>query len=459
MDIRLSKPYIVGVEDVIHMVIGTESEIVEFKLTTGERKAAAEALAAMLNKHRKGTIYFGIDDGGYIKGQQISDSTKRDIAATIAELIEPKVTPTIEAVNIDGKDVIRVTAAGLSRPYSVGGKYLIRVGTENRLMGQEDLRLLLQNDDYSSKWEEELTDHKPAEIDERAFVDFYKSATSAGRLRADEYDRDKLLGNLGLLRDGFLTNGAYALFGKEAKIGLKLATYATESKVTFLDLQLLSGNIYGLIEAAVSYILGRLNWRIEFGTVKRREIPEIPSEAIREIVVNAFAHTDYASLPEIEVNIHPGKVEIYSPGSFPYDLTPYDFIKESLPSFKRNRAILDILFRSKDVEKSGTGFQRVDALCRESGVVWTYRKVAYGFFFEFARPSFRRNMEAASPGASEAAVLDFLRKKGSLGKEELSRLLGKSEKTVSRALSSLAEKGLVEKTGPGRPSRWRIRED
>ena len=62
------------------MIIGEESEILEFKLTTGERREATEAIVAILNKHCKGTLYFGIDDNGYVKGQQVSDSTKKDIS-------------------------------------------------------------------------------------------------------------------------------------------------------------------------------------------------------------------------------------------------------------------------------------------------------------------------------------------------------------------------------------------
>ena len=66
---------------------------------------------------------------------------------------------------------------------------------------------------------------------------------------------------------------------------------------------------------------------------------------------------------------------------FPDELTPLDFINKNLPSYKRNRLILDVLFRSKDVEKAGTGFQRVNELCNSQNVSWTFRKEAYGFFF------------------------------------------------------------------------------
>lgn len=38
-----------------------------------------EVISAILNKHTKGTLYFGIDDNGFVKGQQISDNIKKEI--------------------------------------------------------------------------------------------------------------------------------------------------------------------------------------------------------------------------------------------------------------------------------------------------------------------------------------------------------------------------------------------
>ena len=34
------------------------------------------------------------------------------------------------------------------------------------------------------------------------------------------------------------------------------------------------------------------------------------------------------------------------------------------------------------MEKSGTGFQRVNSSCNEYGVIWNYRKDNYGFLFD-----------------------------------------------------------------------------
>lgn len=272
------------------MVIGSESETVEFKLTTGEKNEAVEAMAAILNKHCRGTVYFGVDDSGFVRGQQISDSTKKDISRIISDAIEPRIAPTIEVLTIEQRTIIKVSFSGHNRPYAVNGKYLIRTGTENRRMSPDELKRLIKNDDYSSKWEEGVTDYTAEDLDDEALKDFYQSAKDCGRLSMKEYDKGKLLTTLDIVRGGKINNGGYALFGKNAKIGLKLASYATDNKVTFTDLKLLEGNIYNLVNAALDYILNRINWRSEIGARKRKEIPEIPEEAIREIIVNAFAH-------------------------------------------------------------------------------------------------------------------------------------------------------------------------
>ena len=51
------------------MIIGTESETVEFKQTTGEKKEAMESISAILNKHCRGTLYFGVDNSGFVNKQ------------------------------------------------------------------------------------------------------------------------------------------------------------------------------------------------------------------------------------------------------------------------------------------------------------------------------------------------------------------------------------------------------
>ena len=439
------------------MLIGEENEMTEFKETTGERKEAMQSIVAILNKHCRGTIYFGIKDNGFVCGQEIMDSTKKDISRWIYDSIYPRITPTIDIFTVEDKRIIRVSFSGKNRPYSFNGEYLVRIGTENRRMTPDELKRLVMHADYSSKWEEEITEYESSDVDENSLRDFYESAVACGRLEMKEYEKEKLLNVLNLTSEDHLNNAGESLFGLNAKIGLKLATYLTDNKVMFSDLKLVNGNIYNLVNIALKYIQERINWSVDIKERKREEIPEIPLKALREIIVNAFAHADYETGNEIEIGIHPGSVEIYNPGTFPDDLTPFDFIDSNLHSFVRNRIILDVLFRSKDVEKSGTGFQRVNEICIESNVEWEFKKDAYGFFFKFIRKNIHKDIkDDLELTELESIVYDLIKNRMRLKKVDIAAKVGKSEKTIQRTLNSMIEKGYIVRVGSDKEGYWKI---
>jgi ATP-dependent DNA helicase RecG len=56
-----------------------ETETLELKKSTSELKEAIISIAAILNKHRKGELYFGIRNDGSVIGQDIGEQTIRDV--------------------------------------------------------------------------------------------------------------------------------------------------------------------------------------------------------------------------------------------------------------------------------------------------------------------------------------------------------------------------------------------
>lgn len=57
-----------------------ESEHLELKKSTSQLKEAVIAIVAILNKHRKGKLCFGIKNDGTVIGQQLGESTLRDVS-------------------------------------------------------------------------------------------------------------------------------------------------------------------------------------------------------------------------------------------------------------------------------------------------------------------------------------------------------------------------------------------
>jgi len=87
-----------------------ESETIEFKKSTAELKEAVISVVAMLNKHGRGEVYFGIADDGMVLGQMVGRKTIKDVTQAVVDNTEPKVYPKVETRKINGKDRIVVEA-------------------------------------------------------------------------------------------------------------------------------------------------------------------------------------------------------------------------------------------------------------------------------------------------------------------------------------------------------------
>ena len=74
-------------------MIHKESETIEFKKSTAEFKDAIVAVAAMLNKHGQGEVYFGISDDGKVVGHDIGRMTIKKVTQAVVDNMEPKIYP------------------------------------------------------------------------------------------------------------------------------------------------------------------------------------------------------------------------------------------------------------------------------------------------------------------------------------------------------------------------------
>ena len=88
-------------------------------------------------------------------------------------------------------------------------------------------------------------------------------------------------------------------------------------------------------------------------------IPELPMEALREVLVNAMSHRDYTIQAPIRLFIFDDRVEIRSPGQLPNTVT-----LEALPlgiHVLRNPTIYNLFLRMGLVTDAGSGIPRVIA--------------------------------------------------------------------------------------------------
>ena len=439
------------------MNFGIEDETLEFKKTTGEINEAMQSICAMLNKHGYGTIYFGVLPNGETKGQMINESTLRDISRKIYETIVPQIVPTIEKRIIDDKEIVEVSFKGSDRPYSAKGVYYIRIADEDRILEPHELRQLFEYNKQES-WDSQLSKYTIDDIDIKSLENFYKRSTSCGRIKDDDFEPERLLSKIGLVKNGKLTNAGHYLFSKNEPIVLKMAVFATDEKLTFLDINRISGNIFDLIDEAYTYIKRNILWKAEIVGFERVETPEIPLKALREIICNSFAHARYNSNTEHEITIHPSMVRIYNPGEFPIGYKPEDFVHENIPSKVRNPLILKTLFLSEDVESYSSGLKRVYSECEKNNINIDYVTGREGFTFIFKRNvvnSVVNSVVNTNLSVDEEMVINIIKDNPNYSSETISKLINKSSRSVQRILAELKKKEFIERIG-GTRGYWKV---
>ena len=481
-----------------------ENEVIEFKKTTSELKEGIISIASILNKHGSGKLYFGIKDNGDVIGQNVSSKTIRDVSKAISENIEPKIYPKVNKIILENKECILVEFEGDDVPYLAFGRAYMRVGDEDRQLTMKEIRkIILKCENEIGKWENKVSDYKIKDIDEKLLKEFIEKGRKAKRINFPYTNRKEILKKLSLLnKNNELLNAGYILFSKEAKLEMQMAIFATDTKLTFLDMDQVFGNIFELIETGESYIRKNIKWPVNFksGSMEREEIPEIPMTAIREALVNSLIHRDFNNPKSNEIAIYKNRIEIFNPGEFPEGYKPEDFIEGKEGSMPRNPLIANTLYLSKDIEKWGSGFKRITDECKSANIRVEFKIKKSGFTVVFYRKTDEElygltqsdlenatlneknvglngknvGLNGKNVGLNEEKIelrikekypklrkvyIDIIKmifENKYISQEELANKLNKTETSIYRNIKMLKDIGILERIGARKNGYWKI---
>lgn len=438
-----------------------ETEELEFKKTLSELKEGLISLSSMLNKSGHGIVYFGVKNDGSISGLQIGKDSTSDVSKEIKNYIRPIITPSISLENYDGKTIIKVEAYGEDKPYNAYGRYYVRSDDEDLQMTNTQLEDFFINKsiDYS-KWENELTEYGEEVIDEDLLIKYINKGNDVGRISFIYKDASDTLKKLGLMKNDKLNNAGIYLFSNLKPLTLKMAVYPTDERISFIDNVIFKGNIFECIDEAYKYIAKNIKWKAEIVGMERKETPEIPIEAIREIIVNSFAHMKVNNSSFNEIYITPTKVHIYNPGFIVNDKSPIDFAEGKNGPIARNPLINTVLYLNKTIESFGTGFGRVFKLCDRVDIKYSYGNNSFGFVFEFLRKqnvSINDSLNVSIKlTETEKLVYKCIEEIYRVNKRDIAKTINKTEMTVQRAIKHLIELNLIKRVGSNKTGYWEI---
>jgi len=355
-----------------------ESESIELKRSLAELKEGLTSIAAILNKHGAGELWFGVKNDGVAVGLHVTEKTLRDISQAIAAHIEPKIYPHITPEILAGKTCVKVAFTGKDAPYFAYGRAYMRVADEDRHLTARELEslILIKNRD-ALRWDNEQYQGVLKELDGKKIKRF---VIRAGLV----WDSiPNALQKLGLIKNGQLLNATRLFFSKEPPMQLRCAVFAGTKSDTIIDRHDFDGDILELIEEAQKYILKNIHIGMRIKGLYREDVPEISVEALREAIINAFCHRDYRDPDYIHIAIFKDRVEIRSPGELFDGLTIREIRKGNV-SKRRNPLVADLFRRIHMVEAWGRGMPLI--LKNEPSA--KFKEVAKLFIASFDRPSF-----------------------------------------------------------------------
>jgi ATP-dependent DNA helicase RecG len=457
-----------------------ESETMEFKRTTGQRREAARTLCAMLN-HRGGRVLFGVEPDGRVVGQQVSDHTLEEIAQELRE-IEPPAFPTIERVVVGGEREVLVVSAGTghSQPYSLRGQAYRRLGATNQLLSRDEYnRVLLERLHADSRWElQPAAGWSVADLDHEEIRRTLEAGIHAGRIEdPDTRDTQSILRGLGLVKQDSLLRAAVVLFGRAdrllpdfAQCLLRVARFRGTEKGEFLDNRQFHGNAFDLFQRAQRFVLDHMPiaGRFEPGRMERIDEPAYSPLAFREAIANAICHRDYASGgSSIGVAMYDDRLEVTSSGTLHFGFTPQALFEphESRPW---NPLIASVFYRRGIIETWGQGTLKMAIWAAEAGLPKPeILEIPGAVVVRFQRkPTLKTTGEAPqktpqktprqTPQKTPDAILELLRGQPGLAFSEIAPLLGKSESAVKRAVRKLRESGRLQRIGPDKGGHWKV---
>jgi len=451
--------------------IGRETEQIEYKRSTGELKEGVISIASILNKHGSGELYFGVKNNGDVIGQVVSDKTLREISQAISQHIKPAIYPIVEEKIYDDKKVAYVKFEGKRAPYLAYNIPRIRVADEDKVMDQETChQMMLARDNQTDSWETQLSKYHIDDVDREVFEGYLRKARQVGRISLESDDLKYVMTKLELCDDDVLLNAGAALFVNCGINELQMARFASDERLTFNDIKRYTGSILELADKAIVYVADAMDWRVVIdGSPERKEIPEVPTDAIREAVINAFGHRIIESAQSVEVAVYKSFIEIYSPGSFPENVTPEQFIKEIRKPIRRNPLITRTLYYSKDMESFATGLKRINDACNKAGVRVEFYGDTYGFTVRFYRHCGEGWGDVKVPKAQndtlddtlddtlENKIIELLNSDSHMTQQLLAEKTKVSLISIKRIMKKMSDSGKIVRKGGKRYGYWVVR--
>ena len=385
--------------ELLELITHRENSRVEFQRDDCRPDDLAKKMSALLNLEG-GVILLGVEDDGRVSGLTRNREAAEEWALNITRRnLQPAVIPVWTCMTMaSGKDVgvIELAANSPGKPYKArrGTAWVTftRVGSTSREATREEEGRLYQAARLVRYEIKAVPDTGLASLDMDRIENYYRDVLKRSvPARADLENWRRLLLNSDLLvavRDevGASVSGLL-LFGENPnrrlmQAGVTAVAFPGRKKeYNTIDEERIRGPLAsrvskrgtavekGVIDRTVDFVkrnMGSVAW-LDGGRRHRKRA--FPLDAVREAVVNAVAHRDYAREgTDIEVSLYENCLEVISPGRLPNGVT-VEKMKEGVVRVARNGLLKEILRDYGYIEHYGMGVRSriIESMRRHNG--------------------------------------------------------------------------------------------
>ena len=403
-----------------------------------------------------------------------------------------------------GKDLVEIVVQRHPVPISFRGVYYVRRGATNqRLSGPGLESFLLRR--RGLHWENLPCPRlKMKDLSAHEIKRFKDLAIDKGRLSASvrRETKEEFVSNLHLVGKDGPSYAAALLFAEKAEKWIPGA-YVKVGKFGERNSDLVyHDDVHGsLIEQAektldliyFKYLKAKI-W-YENGEQRVEKFP-FPREALRELILNALVHKDYASHIPVQISVSDDKLYIANSGSLPDDWTLERLVGKH-SSQPRNPTIAGCVYLTGKIETWGRGVDKVFEECAKHGCPPPVYEVCNGdpgdiqvridaapdaiveertglgaekrtfggtsiprtagvkSVEKAVEKAVEKTVEKASEKIAEK-IVGILKGNPNATQSDIVAITGLSRRGVEWKLKKLKEKGLVRRVGPDKGGHWEV---
>jgi ATP-dependent DNA helicase RecG len=316
-----------------------------------------------------------------------------------------------------------------------GGTIYIGVNDDGEILGIDET----DGDSFEKmrSLEQELTFENTAEEFERRNVPFGSNQMQTLKIK----NKDGIYTNLGLL------------LSEQCRHTIKVAVFQGADQSEFHDRREFGGSLIQQMNDVYDFLDLNNQTHSTFNKLLRIDTRNYPEVAVREALLNALVHRDYAFMASTLISIYSDRMEFVSIGGLLSGITLDDIMLGI--SVCRNQNLANVFYRLELIEAYGTGMRKImDAY---AGFYTKPSIEVSEHAFKIILPNMNNQIvteENILPDDNENKILDFVRNKGSITRADVEKQCNTSASTATRLLRYMTKQNLLIRVGKGKNTRY-----